>query len=190
MKTRQLVPFLLVALFAIGALGLATAARADDRALLRNSSANPYVFVILDTSGSMNWAPPCSATDYAAGVCNFLCPDGDCWVPRNGDDEASKFRQAKEALAQVLQGVKGQVNFGFGTYNQDHLAVLSKHYRYKVRAEQSNGFVTLASGHQFPIAGSSEVFGAPEVNIATPFGPVSFCDDPTGCQYNSPAIWP
>jgi len=157
MKSRQLLPFLVV----VAAVGLATTARADDRALLRNSSANPYVFVVLDTSGSMNWAPPCSATDYAAGVCNYLCPTGDCWVPRNSDDPASKFRQAKEALAEVISSTP-DVNFGFGTYNQDQLAVFNKHWRYLVRATQPSGFITLNNtGHNFPVAGSSEVFGAP-----------------------------
>lgn len=153
--------------------------RADDRALLRSSSANPYVFVILDTSGSMNWAAPCSASDYAAGNCNYLCPTGDCWVPRNADDTASKFRQAKEALAEVIAATPN-VNFGFGTYNQDHVAILNKHWRYIVRASQPNGFITLNTGHAFPVAGASEVFG-PKWSCTS--------GSTVGCQGSNPAAF-
>ena len=79
------------------------AAHADDRDILRDSSTKPYVFVILDTSGSMNWAPKCTRPRSTAGTCTYLCPTGDCAVPRDGDDPASKFRQSKEALYEVLQ---------------------------------------------------------------------------------------
>ncbi len=81
-----------------GALTLAVLAlwpaAADDRQLLRTSSGNPYVFFLLDTSGSMNWSPPCTATQAANDLepgdsgctraCNFgdlcdaLCPDVGC----------------------------------------------------------------------------------------------------------------
>lgn len=143
----------------LGALGLATTLAADDRALLRAGSRDPYVMIILDSSGSMNWSPPCSAADYAAGVCNFLCPSGDCPVPRDGDDPASKMRQAKEALFEVLEQVDN-VHFGFSTYNQDALRVDWKTWLYQVDAVQPAGFATLAGGVQYPTAGSQEVFGA------------------------------
>ena len=45
--------------------------------------ANPYVFVVLDTSGSMNWTPACNHLDAAAdvdpfdGACTTACPAGD-----------------------------------------------------------------------------------------------------------------
>ncbi len=134
--------------------------RADDRDILRDSSARPYVFFILDTSGSMNWAPKCTQAQVDAGVCSFLCPTGDCPVPRNGDDPASKFRQSKEALYEVLREVD-DVDFGFATYNQDDLAVVNKHWLYKVAATQPAGFFTLAGGVTFPVADTDEVFGAP-----------------------------
>ena len=35
----------------------AGAAVADDRDLLRESSGEPYVFILFDTSGSMHWTP-------------------------------------------------------------------------------------------------------------------------------------
>ena len=80
---------------------------ADDRDILRESTTKPYLFVLLDTSGSMNWAPKCTAAQVAAGDCDYLCPTGDCATPRDGDDPASKFRQAKEALYEVLSEVDG-----------------------------------------------------------------------------------
>ena len=132
---------------------------ADDRDILRETTTKPYLFVILDTSGSMNWSPKCSAEDFAAGICNFLCPTGDCAVPRDGDDPASKFRQAKEALYEVLTTVE-DIDLGFGTYNSDDLGVQNKHWLYKVSATQPAGFFSLAGSVPFPIAGSDEVFGS------------------------------
>ncbi len=147
-----------VALVAWGMMS-STPARADDRDVLRDSSTRPYLFIALDTSGSMNWAPKCTQAQVDAGICTFLCPTGDCPVPRDGDDPASKFRQSKEALYEVLQNVD-DVDFGFATFNQDALAVSNKHWLYKVAPIQPSGFFTLAGGVAFPVAGSDEVFGA------------------------------
>ncbi len=72
------------------ALLLAATALADDRDLLRDTSKSPLVFILFDTSGSMNWAPPCCQEDFCAGGCSFLCPCVDCCVPLNGDDPCSK----------------------------------------------------------------------------------------------------
>src|SRR3954466_3219604 len=71
---------------------LGAAARGDDRSLLRTSSGDPYLFILLDTSGSMNWAPKTSGT----------CDSGDCFVPLQADDPASKLYQAKQSLYEVL----------------------------------------------------------------------------------------
>ncbi len=133
-------------------------ARADDRDILRDSSTKPYVFILLDTSGSMNWSPKCTAAQVAAGECTFLCPTGDCKTPRDGDDPASKFRQAKEAIYDVLQTVT-DLNIGFATYNSDDLAVGNKHWMYKVAAVQPSGVFALSGGLTYPILGSWEVFG-------------------------------
>ncbi len=135
-----------------------TPARADDRDILRDSSTKPYVFILLDTSGSMNWSPKCTAAQVAAGQCTFLCPTGDCKVPRDGDDPASKFRQAKEAIYDVLQDVT-DLNIGFATYNSDDLAVGNKHWMYRVAATQPAGFFSLAGTVAYPVAGSNETFG-------------------------------
>ncbi len=134
-------------------------AQVGDRQLLRTSVGDAYVMILLDTSGSMNWAPKCTAQQVATGVCSYLCPNGDCPVPRDGDDPASKFRQAKEALYEVIQKING-IHYGLATYNQDSLRVQHKEWLYRVSATQSGGFVTLNSGAQFPSAGSDEVLGA------------------------------
>lgn len=125
-----------VCLRAVGAgvlvcLALAGRLSADDRDSLRTSAEAPYVFLILDTSGSMNWTTRCTAAQLAKGDCRQLCTDRDCFTPLNADDPASKFYQAKEALYEVLSQVDN-INFGFATYNQDGLNVASKHWLYKV----------------------------------------------------------
>src|ERR1700755_2814344 len=58
----------------------------DDRDLLRQSSGNPYVMVLLDTSGSMNEIPNQAGIDALA----------------SGDDSNSKLYSAKQALYQVM----------------------------------------------------------------------------------------
>jgi hypothetical protein len=141
---------------------LAAAAAADDRDLLREATGNPYVFVLLDTSGSMNWAPKCTQESLDAGDCDVLCPTGDCFVPRNADDPASKFYQAKEVLYDVLGGIDG-VNLGFATFNQDRLRIADKHWLYRASAVDPGGglypLLELDSGTTFPAVGDEEVFG-------------------------------
>src|SRR5437764_7566343 len=58
----------------------------------------PYGFLLFDTSGSMNVAPPCSQAQFDAGACSPLCPTGDCYLAAHGDDPGSKLYQAKAAL--------------------------------------------------------------------------------------------
>ena len=48
---------------------------ADDRDILRDSTTKPYLFVILDTSGSMNWAPKCTAARLRGGDLQLPLPD-------------------------------------------------------------------------------------------------------------------
>lgn len=133
-----------LALLALLAL-LPAAARGDDRSLLRTSSADPYLFILLDTSGSMNWSPK-----------SDTCSTGDCYVPLQSDDSASKLYQAKQALYEVLSDPNlGKVNLGFGTYNQDALSSLQKHWLYQAAG---NG-VLLSGTTYYPPNGAQEVFG-------------------------------
>ncbi|HSF41065.1 MAG TPA: hypothetical protein VLT87_14815, partial [Thermoanaerobaculia bacterium] len=68
--------------FVAALLGIAAAAPSagDDRDLLRSSVGEPYVFVLLDTSGSMNWSPRCTQEQFDRGECKVLCPTGDCYT--------------------------------------------------------------------------------------------------------------
>ncbi|MEO8275940.1 MAG: hypothetical protein ABI639_06940 [Thermoanaerobaculia bacterium] len=148
----------LVAGFAAIAFFSGTPAVADDRDILRESTTKPYLFIILDTSGSMNWAPRCTAQQVADGICTYRCDTGDCMTPRSADDPASKFRQAKEALYEVLRTVD-DIDIGFATYNSDDTVIKDKHWLYEVAAGQTG--LPLAGGLTFPLVGGQEVFGTP-----------------------------
>lgn len=93
----------------------------DDRDLLRFNTAKPYLFILMDTSGSMN---------LSFGADN---------VPTvgHGDDPASKIYAAKEALFTVFESVD-DVHFGFAAYNQDDLRVRNKHWLYYVDVLPNN----------------------------------------------------
>ena len=75
----------------LASLLVVSATFADDRDLLRDASGDPYMEIILDTSGSMHWTPPCSEIDacldidpydgycttectLGADLCSKLCP--------------------------------------------------------------------------------------------------------------------
>ena len=132
-----------VALLALFGPGVA---RGDDRDLLRQAVADPYLFILLDTSGSMNWSPKDTAS----------CPTGDCYVPMQADDPGSKFYQAKQALYEVITGPSFPKSYlGFGTYNQDALSVKTKHWLYKA----SNNGVPIPGAGFFPASGATDVFG-------------------------------
>jgi hypothetical protein len=143
-----------VGLALLATLVTAGAARGDDRELLRDSVGQPYVFILLDTSGSMHWAPPCSQAQFDAGECSYLCPTGDCYTPLQSDDPSSKFYQAKAALYEVLKDVN-DIHFGFATYNQDGLDVRAKHWLYRAA---DDGPVIPGWG-PFPARGADDVFG-------------------------------
>jgi hypothetical protein len=114
----------------------------------------PYVFILFDTSGSMNWSPPCSQARFDAAQCSPLCPTGDCFVPLQGDDPGSKLYQMKEAVQTAVAGQTG-IQFGFASFNQDQLYARAKHWVY---AATSNGPIIPGWG-PYPAAGALEVFG-------------------------------
>ncbi len=66
----------------------AVGVRADDRELLRERGADPYVFIIFDTSGSMYWSSVCSAEDACEdidpwdGACTSVCPFDEVVCPQ------------------------------------------------------------------------------------------------------------
>ena len=112
-----------------------TPVKADDRDLLRESAGRPYVFIMMDISSSMNWE-----------VGNVL-PN------LRADSPDSKFYQAKEALYEVVKEID-DIQFGFGTFNQDVLRIVSKHWLYEAQSG-----ITLSSGRVYPAAGDQHVFG-------------------------------
>jgi hypothetical protein len=92
-----------------------TAEAADDIDLLRKKGGQPYVFFLVDTSGSM------------------VLDENDNWVAANGDDPRSKIFQVKKALYEVMSGIES-VHFGLASFNQDRLQVQSKHWLYRADA--------------------------------------------------------
>jgi hypothetical protein len=146
----------------------AAAVWADDRDLLRLATAEPYLFVVLDTSGSMNWTP--SGPD---------CPTGDCYAPLQADDPTSKFYQAKQALYEVLTDPSFPgLQLGFATYNQDSLGVEVKHWLY----EAASAGPTIAGWGPYPAVGDQDVFGQ-TWGCDTGDG----TNDEIGCYSDSPA---
>jgi Tfp pilus tip-associated adhesin PilY1 len=100
------------ALCLVGALAVSRPGYTDDRDLLRFSSAKPYLFFILDTSSSMN---------FAIG--------SDTALIGGGDNPGSRIYAAKQALYNVFSTVD-DVHFGFASFNQDGTRVRAKHYLY------------------------------------------------------------
>jgi hypothetical protein len=92
-------------------LGSGNPAFTDDTELLRKGAADPYIFILMDTSGSMN-----------LGL-------GDTWVPGGGDNPSSRLYLAKRALYEVFSPVSN-VFYGFAGFNQDGLYARSKHWLY------------------------------------------------------------
>lgn len=113
----------------------------DDRELLRASSGKPYVFFLLDTSGSMNEEPE-NATEALAA----------------GDDSRSKLYQAKEALSEVLTDPEFEDKFlyGFSTFNQDNLRAFRKHWIYR---PTTNPVWTGTTPLTFPVKDQGYAFG-------------------------------
>ena len=95
-KNRLAHPVVRLAALLTVALMVSTAGVADDRDLVKSSGEEPYLFVIFDVSGSMNWTPPDFGPDGLQGTADDL--PGDRWAPGYGDDPNSKFYQAKSAL--------------------------------------------------------------------------------------------
>ncbi|MBV8200826.1 MAG: hypothetical protein JOZ15_09410, partial [Acidobacteria bacterium] len=176
---------LLVALAACLALGLAARiARADDRGLLHATQQTPYVFILLDTSGSMHQEIACSAADVANGFCAAECDPGDCLPRLMGDDPDSKIYVAKQTIYNIMQS-HPSVNFGFGHFDQQGLKVIYKYWWYSVAQAQPGGFIQLDSGLNYPEAGQQELFGQPVWNCTDGGGGAPFAN--VGCIPTQPA---
>jgi hypothetical protein len=152
-------PALAAAAAAVGALLAApAAAQIGDRQLLATGGGDPYVMIMLDTSGSMAWGTLCTAEDRAADLCDHECDSLDCPVALHADDPESKLYQAKEALYEVMLDTTG-VRWGFATMNQDELAVGAKHWLYRVTAVEDALAEGVSDLPDIPAVGWEEVFG-------------------------------
>ena len=96
-------------------------ASADDRRLFLQSADQPYVFTLLDTSGSFHWQ---------AGALDTTATRGD------GDSPLSRLYQAKSALYEVVEGLNPGIRLGFAHFNQEDLDIRRKHWIYQ-RAQGS-----------------------------------------------------
>lgn len=118
---------------------------------------DPYVFILLDTSGSMNHAVECTQAEYDAGHCSYVCldssPSDECFAPLRSDEPGGKWIQVRQALHEVLSE-RDDVLYGFATYpNQDALAVKTRHWLYEATAIDPPG------PGPYPPLGTREVFG-------------------------------
>ena len=85
----------------------------NDIQLLRRGTATPFVFLLLDTSGSMN-----------LGL-------SDTWLPGGADNPSSRIFLARRALAEVFGGLSDEdISVGLAGYNHDQLRVVAKHWIY------------------------------------------------------------
>ncbi len=135
-----------------------------------------------------------------------LCPRGDCPALAAADDPTSKFFQIREAVFEVLKQTP-DVQYGFGTYEQDDGRVQGKHWAYRlpetVSGTRQPFFSDLGPDiPDFPVPGTINVFGqGPPYNstgssssygwrcdnrsgsVAHPEGAL----DQVGCQQGRPA---
>ena len=108
--------WLALGLLAILSFAATASLDADDRDLVREAGREPYLHIIFDVSGSMNWTPPIDNGDLKLAR--------DSFAPAYGDDPTSKFYQAKSALYRVLtdEELEGAVNwaaYAFGSVAGD-----------------------------------------------------------------------
>ena len=113
LRFRNATLALLVASAALSAF-VVTTISADDRELFQRSNSKPYVFFVLDTSGSMNWRL-----------------NNDNSPPAAMDDPNSKMYQAKRALYEVLQSAGDSIQYGWGHFDAAGTVVRRKYHLYK-----------------------------------------------------------
>jgi hypothetical protein len=159
------------------------AARADDRSLLEPTQKNPYVFIILDTSGSMHEEVSCTAVDIANGFCSQECDAGDCLPRMMGDDPDSKIYVAKQSIYTIMAS-HPNINFGFGHFDQTQLAVSWKYWWYAL--DSSTPGFTLPNG-VYPVTGEQHIFGDQAWTCAAPNDTTSAAFYKIGCDGSDPA---
>lgn len=162
----------------LGLLGL-WSRPAPAQEIICDGVAEPYVFILLDTSETMNRSAPCTQAQFDAGECGFVCATRDCSIPTAGDHPGSKMYQTRQALHEVLSGVY-DVRFGFASLNQDALSVRAKHWQYEATSAGPN----LLGGVPYPAVGAREAFGL-VWSCGSGTG-----DSGVGCSVSAPADLP
>jgi len=159
-------------------------AGADDRSLLEPTQKNPYVFIILDTSGSMHQEINCSAADAAKGYCSLtqVCPNGNCLPRLMGDDPDSKIYTAKQVIYNLMAS-HPNINFGFGHFDQSNLQVSWKYWWYQLAAGQT-GILLADNVTTYPVSQQQELFGDQAWGCTTA-SPAPFSN--VGCISTQPA---
>jgi hypothetical protein len=130
------------------------------------SNENTNGFVLVDTVRLVSVARPAGLSCLRTGYRHRqpVCPRGDCFAPANADDPSSKFFQMREAVYEVLEQTP-DVQYGFGTYEQDDARVQGKHWLYRAleldpfTGVRQNFFSQLTSAGDFPVPGTDSVFG-------------------------------
>ncbi|MCH9648552.1 MAG: hypothetical protein K0U98_09950 [Deltaproteobacteria bacterium] len=148
-------------------IGSGWPASGDDKGLLSSEAEPPYVFILLDTTGSMTW-------NVGEAELPFL----------RSDSPDSKMYQAKDALYQVVSNLDN-IQFGFSTFNQDNLRVRRKHWMYETIED---GIVILEDENGDPL------WVYPALGDQHTFGRTQDCDlnrspdfERTGCEVALPA---
>jgi hypothetical protein len=76
---------------------------------------------VLDTSGSMNWSPQCTAADRRRGLlCLVTAPTGRATAGPRSVTIRPRSSARPKALYEVIHSISN-IDFGFATYNQDRL---------------------------------------------------------------------
>ena len=134
-------------------------AESDDTFLFRVQTGKPYVYVILDTSSSMNLSNTLRASKQ----------DPPVWLPTGAEDPQSTFYEVKSALAEVFDKAFRQngdfIHFGFMRFSQNNLRMRGKHWLYTA----INGSIDIG-GNLYPALGEDLTFGAHLPTTADPGG--------------------
>ena len=143
----------------LAALLTASWAGGDDTKLLRVAASKPYVYIVLDTSSSMNLSSSLRASTQ----------DPPVWVVAGADDPGSMFHEVRSVLAEVLDTAyrsHGEfAQFGFVGFDQNHLRVRGKHWRYAALEDGID-----VGGTPDPAAGEELTCGARLPTTADPGG--------------------
>ncbi len=183
---KHLAPRLAILMALVLALVKPFGAESDDTFLFRVQTGKPYVYVIFDTSSSMNMSNDLRPNKNAPPV----------WLETGGDDPLSTFHTAKSAVAEVFERAFRQngdfIHFGFMGYNQNALRMRGKHWMYTATG---SGSVTIGNS-EYPVVNENLTFGTHLPTDASPgtalpiptVGQLGSCADPVAFSAQRSAV--